>query len=261
LFILYLHAGTTGQPTSGHLTQTLPTNLQNPRSSVDVNVTAHRQSLADIMDGKGSILRRQSLAKLHSLTIEAPITKVINIIAAAQQNCPLYIAQALEKVLEILRTTELYSPQFFEGGSKIKSDDPLTTDLLGALLSVRESFTFSLILNIFSHRETCDFSQVLLDLGGHANLCAAESHLCFSSRLLKYQSFIFVLNVFHLQQGPRLSQGTGRRSSNENTGSRLAPRPSLPDIAEAPTSLQKLLETEERWSFDVILLEEISEKR
>ncbi|XP_021956702.1 high affinity cAMP-specific and IBMX-insensitive 3',5'-cyclic phosphodiesterase 8A isoform X2 [Folsomia candida] len=164
-------------------------------SSAPCSNPNHRSSLADIMD-KGSILRRQSLAKLHSLTIEAPITKVINIIAAAQQNCPLYIAQALEKVLEILRTTELYSPQFFEGGSKIKSDDPLTTDLLGALLS----------------------------------------------------------------QGPRLST-TGRRSSNENTASRLAPRPSLPDIAEAPTSLQKLLETEERWSFDVILLEEITEKR
>ncbi|ODM89705.1 High affinity cAMP-specific and IBMX-insensitive 3',5'-cyclic phosphodiesterase 8B [Orchesella cincta] len=143
-----------------------------------------------------SILRRQSLAKLHSLTIEAPITKVINIIAAAQQNCPLYIAQALEKVLEILRTTELYSPQFFEG-NRMKSDDPLTTDLLGALLS----------------------------------------------------------------QGPRLTSSTGRRSSNENTATRLAPRPSLPDIAEAPTSLQKLLETEEQWGFDIRLLEEITEKR
>jgi hypothetical protein len=136
-FISYLHADPTGQPAStiGNQQQSLQPNQQH-RPSVD-NFTAHRQSLADIMDGKGSILRRQSLAKLHSLTIEAPITKVINIIAAAQQNCPLYIAQALEKVLEILRTTELYSPQFFEGGSKIKSDDPLTTDLLGALLSVR----------------------------------------------------------------------------------------------------------------------------
>ncbi|CAL8088263.1 unnamed protein product [Orchesella dallaii] len=143
-----------------------------------------------------SILRRQSLAKLHSLTIEAPITKVINIIATAQQNCPVYIAQALEKVLEILRTTELYSPQFFEG-NRAKSDDPLTTDLLGALLS----------------------------------------------------------------QGPRLTSSTGRRSSNENTASRLAPRPSLPDIAEAPTSLQKLLETEEQWGFDIMFLEEITEKR
>lgn len=132
-----------------------------PSTAPSTFPTNHRSSLADIMD-KGSILRRQSLAKLHSLTIEAPITKVshfswtprynftfneltqlqlkvINIIAAAQQNCPLYIAQALEKVLEILRTTELYSPQFFEGSFKgIKSDDPLTTDLLGALLSVRQ---------------------------------------------------------------------------------------------------------------------------
>ena len=82
------------------------------------------------------MLRRQSVAKLHSLTIEAPITKVINIIAAAQQSCPLYIAETLEKVLEILRTTEIYSPQFFEG-NRVRSDDPLTTDLLGALLSVR----------------------------------------------------------------------------------------------------------------------------
>ena len=87
------------------------------------------------VDEEGSILRRTSLAKLHSLTIEAPITKVINIIAAAQQNCPLYIAQALERVLEILRTTELYSPQFFDG-NKVRTDDPLTTDLLGALLAV-----------------------------------------------------------------------------------------------------------------------------
>lgn len=110
--------------------------MPGPCCSAPVN--PHRSSLADIMD-KGSILRRQSLAKLHSLTIEAPITKVINIIAAAQQNCPLYIAQALEKVLEILRTTELYSPQFFEGGNKMKSEDPLTTDLLGALLSVSKN--------------------------------------------------------------------------------------------------------------------------
>ncbi|CAG7722727.1 unnamed protein product, partial [Allacma fusca] len=141
----------------------------------------------------GSILRRQSLAKLHSLTIEAPITKVINIIAAAQQNCPLYVAQALERVLEILRTTELYSPQFFDG-NKVRSDDPLTTDLLGALLS----------------------------------------------------------------QGPK-PVPSGRRSSNENA-SRLAPRPSLPDIAEAPTNLQRLLETESKWDFDILLLEEITEK-
>ena len=63
-----------------------------------------------------------------------------------------------------------------------------------------------------------------------------------------------------LQQGPKPGTATVRRSSNENT-SRLAPRPSLPDIAEAPSQLQRVLETESRWDFDVILLEEITEKR
>ena len=42
--------------------------------------------------------RRPSGAKLHSLAVEAPMTKVINIILAAQENSPLYIAQALDKV-------------------------------------------------------------------------------------------------------------------------------------------------------------------
>jgi len=39
------------------------------------------------------------------MSVEAPITKVINIILAAQENCPAYVAQALDKVLDILQTT------------------------------------------------------------------------------------------------------------------------------------------------------------
>ncbi|KAG0717571.1 High affinity cAMP-specific and IBMX-insensitive 3',5'-cyclic phosphodiesterase 8B [Chionoecetes opilio] len=57
------------------------------------------------------IIRRQSLVKLHSLTLEAPITRVFSIITAAQENSPAYVAQALEKAVEILRSTELYAPQ------------------------------------------------------------------------------------------------------------------------------------------------------
>ena len=90
------------------------------------------------------MVRRQSLVKLHALTIEAPITRVINIITAAQETSPMYIAQALEKVLEILRSTELYSPQFIsnlpnaQDIQKQMAADPVATDLLGALLSVRK---------------------------------------------------------------------------------------------------------------------------
>ncbi|MEJ1278057.1 hypothetical protein NN561_008976 [Cricetulus griseus] len=55
--------------------------------------------------------------------------KVINIINAAQENSPMPVTEALDRVLEILRTTELYSPQF------TVEDDPHATDLVGGLVS------------------------------------------------------------------------------------------------------------------------------
>nr|XP_021482580.1 high affinity cAMP-specific and IBMX-insensitive 3',5'-cyclic phosphodiesterase 8A-like [Meriones unguiculatus]XP_021482581.1 high affinity cAMP-specific and IBMX-insensitive 3',5'-cyclic phosphodiesterase 8A-like [Meriones unguiculatus] len=73
--------------------------------------------------------RHSSLARIHSMMIEAPITKVINIINAAQENSPVPVTEALNRVLEILRTTELYSPQFNA------EDDPHATDLVGGLMS------------------------------------------------------------------------------------------------------------------------------
>uniref|UniRef100_A0A8C0WHZ3 Phosphodiesterase n=1 Tax=Castor canadensis TaxID=51338 RepID=A0A8C0WHZ3_CASCN len=74
--------------------------------------------------------RHSSLARIHSMTIEAPITKVINIINAAQESSPMPVTKALDRVLEILRTTELYSPQF-----SAKEEDPHATDLVGGLVS------------------------------------------------------------------------------------------------------------------------------
>ncbi|KTF90791.1 hypothetical protein cypCar_00033656 [Cyprinus carpio] len=56
--------------------------------------------------------------------------KVINIINAAQESSPVTVAEALDRVLEILRTTELYSPQLAS-----KEDDPHTNDLVGGLMS------------------------------------------------------------------------------------------------------------------------------
>lgn len=41
------------------------------------------------------------------------------------------VIEALDRVLEILRTTELYSPQF-----GAKDDDPHASDLVGGLMSV-----------------------------------------------------------------------------------------------------------------------------
>uniref|UniRef100_A0A8C1ELQ7 Phosphodiesterase n=1 Tax=Cyprinus carpio carpio TaxID=630221 RepID=A0A8C1ELQ7_CYPCA len=79
----------------------------------------------------GSSQRRySSMARIHSMTIEAPITKVINIINAAQESSPMPVAEALDRVLEILRTTELYSPQL-----GTKEEDPHTNDLVGGLMT------------------------------------------------------------------------------------------------------------------------------
>ncbi|XP_041082143.1 high affinity cAMP-specific and IBMX-insensitive 3',5'-cyclic phosphodiesterase 8A-like isoform X1 [Polyodon spathula] len=94
------------------------------KGSLDVKSTTSRGS-----DGS-SQRRHSSMARIHSMTIEAPITKVINIINAAQESSPMPVAEALDRVLEILRTTELYSPQF-----GAKDEDPHTSDLVGGLMT------------------------------------------------------------------------------------------------------------------------------
>uniref|UniRef100_A0A8C2X7A5 Phosphodiesterase n=1 Tax=Cyclopterus lumpus TaxID=8103 RepID=A0A8C2X7A5_CYCLU len=98
------------------------------KGSLDVRSTTSRGS-----DGS-SQRRHSSMARIHSMTIEAPITKVINIINAAQESSPMPVAEALDRVLEILRTTELYSPQF-----GTKDEDPHTNDLVGGLMTKYET--------------------------------------------------------------------------------------------------------------------------
>ncbi|XP_007651334.1 high affinity cAMP-specific and IBMX-insensitive 3',5'-cyclic phosphodiesterase 8A isoform X1 [Cricetulus griseus] len=93
------------------------------KSSVDAKAVCCRTS--EVSNQR----RHSSLARVQSMMIEAPITKVINIINAAQENSPMPVTEALDRVLEILRTTELYSPQF------TVEDDPHATDLVGGLVS------------------------------------------------------------------------------------------------------------------------------
>ncbi|XP_071453513.1 high affinity cAMP-specific and IBMX-insensitive 3',5'-cyclic phosphodiesterase 8 isoform X2 [Hetaerina americana] len=78
-------------------------------------------------------IRRQSLAKLHALTMEAPITRVMSLIYAAQENGPPNLTPLLDKVIDMLRSNELYSPRLTE--ENVCPDDPVTNDLIGALLS------------------------------------------------------------------------------------------------------------------------------
>ncbi|KAM6036918.1 high affinity cAMP-specific and IBMX-insensitive 3',5'-cyclic phosphodiesterase 8B isoform 6-T6 [Theristicus caerulescens] len=96
------------------------------KDSTDVKSITSQSSDAPSLQTR----RYSSMARIHSMTIEAPITKVINIINAAQENSPITVAEALDRVLEILRTTELYSPQL-----GTKDEDPHTSDLVGGLMT------------------------------------------------------------------------------------------------------------------------------
>ncbi|XP_022241095.1 high affinity cAMP-specific and IBMX-insensitive 3',5'-cyclic phosphodiesterase 8B-like isoform X1 [Limulus polyphemus] len=79
--------------------------------------------------------RRQSLARLHTMTIEAPITKVINMLLATQENSPNFVAKDIDKILEILRTSDLYSPQLLGlNQHRRPTDDKLTSDLISSLV-------------------------------------------------------------------------------------------------------------------------------
>ncbi|XP_053155218.1 high affinity cAMP-specific and IBMX-insensitive 3',5'-cyclic phosphodiesterase 8B isoform X3 [Hemicordylus capensis] len=96
------------------------------KESIDVKSITSQSSDAPSLQNR----RYSSVARIHSMTIEAPITKVINIINSAQENSPVTVAEALDRVLEILRTTELYSPQL-----GTKDEDPHTSDLVGGLMT------------------------------------------------------------------------------------------------------------------------------
>jgi len=150
-------------------------------------------------------LRRPSSHKQYSMSIEAPITKVINIILAAQENQPSYIAQALDKVVDILKTSgspDLFSPELeYERKKHGQNQDP-GLDLLGALLA---------------------------------------------------------------NSGGRSGTILPRRASSDKgvpvTGVVPTPCPSLPTIEAAPAQIRQLLSECNTWTFNIIQLERLTEKR
>ncbi|GFU39456.1 high affinity cAMP-specific and IBMX-insensitive 3',5'-cyclic phosphodiesterase 8B [Trichonephila clavipes] len=89
--------------------------------------------------------RRQSFAKFHPMTVEPPITKVINMILATQEHSPLFVVQALDRVLDILRSTDIYSPQF-TGFRQNHPDDQVASDLFSGLISNSKQ-----VIRRFSH--------------------------------------------------------------------------------------------------------------
>ena len=64
-----------------------------------------------LFDGLPMATRRHSMARVHTNSVEAPITKAINIISQAQEKTTNDIVkQSLDHAIEILRSAELYNP-------------------------------------------------------------------------------------------------------------------------------------------------------
>ncbi|ETN59633.1 camp-specific cyclic nucleotide phosphodiesterase [Anopheles darlingi] len=112
---------------AGEALQTLPQGKEVARGSLH----SIRRPSFDVRSIASDGLRRTSLVKLSSLPLEAPITKVLSLLAQVQENCSLEEAKLLDRVMEFLKREGLYSPQMKE----IRPEDPVATDLIGALLT------------------------------------------------------------------------------------------------------------------------------
>ncbi|XP_028167540.1 high affinity cAMP-specific and IBMX-insensitive 3',5'-cyclic phosphodiesterase 8 isoform X3 [Ostrinia furnacalis] len=121
-----------------------------------------RRGSLDVRSVASDGLRRTSLAKLQGLPLEAPITKVIALLSAAQEGAPPSTVACIERAVDMLRTSELYSPQMRDD-SKLRVEDPIATDLIGALLSQGPT-------NVLSSRRSSNDSTVVRSQTNRTNI-------------------------------------------------------------------------------------------
>lgn len=155
------------------------------------------------------------------------------------------VAEALDRVLEILRTTELYSPQL-----GTKEEDPHTSDLVGGLMTV--SLTRPLYTQ---HKFNWTWSEELFltwscvcrtDCAGHqeTSTCllpnVSWNHNPLPSRSDHVFTRTFCVSALH------------------HIPSHLTTPLSLNDI---PACIAQTMENEDSWDFDILSLESATMKR
>lgn len=113
---------------SNEMMPLVPTKEAGPRGSLH----SIRRGSFDVRSVGSDGLRRTSLAKLNALPLEAPITQVVTILSQIQENCSFEEARLLDRVMEVLKREGLYNAQMKE----IRMEDPIASDLIGALLTV-----------------------------------------------------------------------------------------------------------------------------
>lgn len=107
--------------------------LENSSTSDQANGCSNQSPVPEAISRR---CRIESSSKVHSMTIEAPITKAISMISSLQETCPVTIVRSLDRVLEVLRSSELYSPYF----TQQVRNDKMTSELVGGLMKMDEDF-------------------------------------------------------------------------------------------------------------------------
>jgi len=195
--------------------------LGNRKLSIDVT-----SIISEAANSQGWHGRRASSHKGYS--IDAPISKVISLILAAQENQPSYIIQALDKVVDILKTSgspDLFSPEL--DAERKRHRDPVTTDLLGALLAQ-----------------------------GTKPILVKRRGSTVAQRKFSLYQLAMVQDPGGRGVAPRrpsVEKVQGLTTSN--------PRSSLTTIEQAPLQIRTLLADSTTWKFDIIALERLTEHR
>ncbi|XP_026320938.1 high affinity cAMP-specific and IBMX-insensitive 3',5'-cyclic phosphodiesterase 8 [Hyposmocoma kahamanoa] len=148
-----------------------------------------RRGSLDVRSIASDGLRRTSLAKLQGLPLEAPITKVISLLSAAAEGAPPSTVACIERAVDMLRTSELYSPQMRDE-TKLRVEDPIATDLIGALLQQGPT-------NLLSSRRSSNDSTVVRAQNNRTNIKhKTTSQLCeLLDTALNWDFEIFRLEV------------------------------------------------------------------
>lgn len=209
------------------------------KTGITVTTPGNMGSKESNMSQEVTTVRRTSSSKTyHTLSVEAPITKVIHILMSARESSPLYIAQALDKVLEIIHTNssmDLFTPELEKERQK-RYEDPVTTDLLGALLSN-------------STRDALHQRRSSNELNSVANVSGARS------------ASISVASGSHLMASASAKNETASRSALPAILSTSTSSGSIAATSSQEAGLRDLLSESESWTFDIFALERISEHR
>ena len=153
---------------------------------------------------------------------------MINILIAIKESGPSFLGPTLEKAIDTLKNSEIFMPQF---QSFTRPDDQLTSELVSSLINVCTilycTFHYKLIMKIF---------------------------YSFSLSL----SFSVQTNKSGVR---RMSHEAASTKSSLSLANPQTPTLIQPSLSNIPAPVQSLLDHDLSWSFNVIELERITNKR